>query len=349
VLRLEGDSLRLIESDDDDGESTNSLVEWRIDRTATYVIVATSYSGSSSGSYLLHVEQGDESDSARFATAVAAAAARAQLGRALSTPHLPLPRGESLAGRITGQTPRIPGKGRFQSYRFNARANERVIITMESADLDPYLYLASVSGGTMRIVGTDDDGGAGVNSRLVATLPSAGEYLVVATAYGASDTASVAAYTIKLAPCDDACAAETIAEPSASPSDGATAERILRAPRRSLEAGVPLRSALVVGDSTLADGSYFHAYALEATAGSSVRASMESSAFDAFLYLYRIEGDSLVRVAFDDDGGGDTNSLIEWTVDTTGNYLLLANALSRDSHGEYTLTVTQPAPRRSLH
>lgn len=345
VFRLDGDALSQVESDDDDGEGTNSLVEWQIDRTATYVIVASSYSGSSPGSYLLHVEQGDPSDSARFAATVAAAGARALLGRALSAPHRQLSLGESVPGRITGETPRLPGKGRFQSYRFTARANQRVVITMESADIDPYLYLASISGETIRIVDTDDDSGEGVSARLVATLPTGGEYLVVATAYGASDTARAAAYTLKLAECDDACAAETIEEAPTSPSDGTTVERILRAPRRTLEPGVPLRSTLVAGDSTLADGSYFHAYAVEATAGASLRVAMESSAFDTFLYLYRVEGDSLLRVADDDDGGGGTNSRIEWTVDRTGSYVLVANALSRDSHGEYTLTVTQPASR----
>jgi hypothetical protein len=346
VLRVEGDSLRQIQTDDDSGEGTNSLVEWEIDRAGTYVIVATSYSGSSRGSYVLHVAQGSESEGAAFASTIAAAGARAQLGAALSAPHRALPRGTSVAGEFAEQTPRLTGKGRFQSYRFSGRADESVVVTMESGDTDPFLYLASVAGESVRIVGTDDDGGEGVNARLVATLPVTGEYLVVATAYASSDTARVARYSVTLDSCDDACAAEG-AEAPASTSDAAASRRILAAPRRSIQPGVPVRAALVVGDSTLADGSYFHAYTLEATAGSVVRASIESSAFDTFLFLYRVEGDSLVRVAYDDDSGEDTNSLIEWTVDTTGSYILVANALSRDSHGEYTLAVSLPARERA--
>ncbi|MCR4342126.1 MAG: hypothetical protein NUW01_19795 [Gemmatimonadaceae bacterium] len=348
VLRLEGDSLRQIQTDDDGGEGTNSLVEWEIDRAGTYVIVAASYSGSSTGSYILHVAQGSASDGAAFAGTVAAAGARAQLGPALAAPHRTLPPGAAVAGEFSAQAPRLPGKGRFQAYRFTGRANERVVITMESRDTDPYVYLASVDGDAVRIVGTDDDGGDGVNSRLVATLPAAGEYLVVATAYASSDTARVASYTIMLAPCDDACAAET-EEESSSTSDQAASQRILAAPRRAIQLGVPVLSALAVGDSTLADGSYFHAYTLEAAAGAVLRASMESSAFDTFLYLYRVQGDSLVRVTYDDDSGEDTNSLIEWTVDTTGSYILVANALARDSRGEYTLTVSQPPARARTH
>jgi hypothetical protein len=346
VLRLDGDSLRQIQTDDDGGEGTNSLVEWEIDRAGTYVIVAGSYPGSSRGSYVLHVAQGPAAEGAAFASTIAAAGARAQLGAALSAPRRALPRGTSVAGEFAEQTPRIPGKGRFQSYLFSGRADERVVITMESGDTDSYLYLVSVAGETVRIVGTDDDGGEGVNARLVATLPVTGEYLAVATAYASSDTARVARYHVMLDACDDACAAEGAEDP-ASTSDATASRRILAAPRRSIQAGVPLRAALVVGDSTLADGSYFHAYALEATAGSVVRASMESSAFDTFLFLYRVEGDSLVRVAHDDDSGEDTNSLIEWTVETTGSYILVANALSRDSQGEYTLTVSLPARERA--
>lgn len=348
LLRLEGDSLRQVQTDDDGGEGTNSLVERQVDEAGTYVIVASSYSGSSTGAYILHVAQGSGSDGAAFAGTVAAAGARAQLGPALAAPHRTLPQGTAVPGEFSPQTPGLPGKGRFQAYRFTGRANERVVITMESRDTDPYVYLASVDGDAVRIVGTDDDGGDGINSRLVATLPAASEYLVVATAYASSDTARVARYTIMLAPCDDACAAESVEESSGT-FDQATSRLILAVPRRSIQPGVPVRSALADGDSTLSDGSYFHAYTLEAAAGSVLRASMESSAFDTFLYLYRVEGDSLVRVTYDDDSGEDTNSLIEWTVPTTGSYILVANALARDSRGEYTLTVSQPAARERTH
>lgn len=348
LLRLEGDSLRQLHTDDDGGEGTNSLVEWRIEEPGTYVIVAASYSGASTGSYILHVAQGSASDGAAFAGTVTAAGARAQLGPALAARHRELPVGTAIPGEFSPRASRLPGKGRFQAFRFTGRANDRVVITMESRDTDPYVYLASVDGDAVRIVGTDDDGGAGVNSRLVATLPATGEYLVVATAYASSDTAQAASYTITLAPCDDACAAEAVEESSGT-SDQDASRLILAAPRRAIQPGVPARSALAVGDATLSDGSYFHAYSLEAVAGSVLRASMESSAFDTFLYLYRVADDSLVRVAVDDDGGEDTNSLIEWTVDTTGSYILVANALARDSRGEYTLTVSRPAAREQTH
>lgn len=348
LLRLEGDSLRQLETDDDGGESTNSLIERVIEEAGTYVVVASSYSGSSTGSYIMHVAEGSASDRAAFTEMVAVAGARAQLGPALVAPHRTLPQGSAVAGEFSPESPRLPGKGRFQAFRFTGAANERVVITMESRETDSYIYLSSVDGDGLRIVGTDDDGGEGVNSRLVATLPAAGEYLVVATAYASSDTARVASYSITRAPCDDACAAET-AEESAGTPDQTSLRRILAAPRRTIQLGIPVRGALAAGDSTLADGSYFHAYALEAAPGSALRASMESSAFDTFLYLYRVEGDSLVRVTYDDDSGEDTNSLIEWTVDTPGRYLLVANALARDSRGEYTLTVSQPGARQRAH
>jgi len=348
LLRLEADSLRQVQADDDGGEGTNSLIEWQTDKAATYVIVASSYSGSATGSYILHVAEGSASDGPAFAASVAAAAARAQLGPALAAPRRALPPNTPVTGEFSAQAPRLPGRGRFHSYRFVGRANDRIVITMDSRDTDSYLYLASVNGDAVRIIGTDDDGGDGNNSRLVATLPSAGEYLVVATAYASSDTARVASYTIMQAPCDDACAAAT-GEESSGASDQAASRLILAAPRRSIQPDQPVRSQLSSDDATLSDGSYFHAYALEATAGTVLRASMESSAFDTFLHLYRVEADSLVRVTNDDDSGEDTNSLIEWTVDTTGSYILVANAFARDSRGEYTLTVSLPVARQRTH
>ena len=70
---------------------------------------------------------------------------------------------------------------------------------MESRETDPYIYLASVDGDVLKIVGTDDDGGEGVNARLVATLPAAGEYLVVATAYASHQPSSAATTATRLA------------------------------------------------------------------------------------------------------------------------------------------------------
>lgn len=72
-------------------------------------------------------------------------------------------------------------------YTFSGTAGQRVAIQLTSSAFDTYLYLKSP---TNTLVGSDDDGGGGTNSRLPAssgfiTLPASGTYVIEATSYGA--------------------------------------------------------------------------------------------------------------------------------------------------------------------
>lgn len=338
LLRLEGDSLVLISSDDDGGEGLSALLEFPVDRRGTYVVVATGVASASSGSYVLNVEQSNEATAEAFRARADNAATRTQLGSALAGPHRPLVVGQQVTAEMSADTPRIEGRGRFHTYRFEGRANDRFVIHLESDNFDPYLFLVRVAGDDVRILATDDDGGEGNSSRLVATLPSDGTYLVVATTYGASDSISAPAYRLRLEPCDEACAQPETAE---APSGRSVASRqVVSAPRINLSLGQQVQARLAAGDRTLPDGSHFHAYAFDARAGASLRASMEATAFDPILVLYRVEGNELVRVTSDDDGGEGMNSLITWTVDRTASYVLVANSIARGATGAYTLSAS---------
>lgn len=337
LLRREGDSLVLVASDDDGGEGVSALLEWPVDRSGAYVLVATGVARSSEGGYVLTVAQGPASAREAFVAAAANAAARSQLGPALTGPHRPITVGQPATGTMGADTPRLDGRGRFHTYRFEGRANQRVVVSLESDNFDPYLYLVRSDGPTVRIVGTDDDSGEGDDARLVATLRDNGEYLVIATTYGGSDSTGTSAYTLRLEPCDDACAAAS-AE-STSPATVASAG-VVNAPRRPLPLGTPVQARLAATDLALADGSYFHAYSFDAPAGASLRVSMEASEFDPILVLYRVEGNSLVRVASDDDGGEGFNALLSWTTDRAGSYVIVANSIARGATGAYTITAS---------
>ncbi|HUR92435.1 MAG TPA: hypothetical protein VMY38_07155 [Gemmatimonadaceae bacterium] len=338
LLRLEGDSLVLITADDDGGEGLSALIEFPVDRRGTYVLVATGVVSSSTGSYVLHVEQGNESAAEAFRARAANAATREQFGPALAGPHRPLVPGDTVSGEIRADAPRMERRGRFHTYRFEGRANDRFVIHLESDNFDPYLFLVRAAGEDVRVLATDDDGGEGSSSRLVATLPADGAYIVVATTYGASDSSSALAYRLRLERCDDACAQSATEAPTSGRS---VAERqVVNAPRINLSLGQPVQARLASGDRTLLDGSYFHAYAFDARAGAILRASMEATAFDPILVLYRVDGNELVRVTSDDDGGEGMNSLITWTVDTTASYVLVANSIARGATGAYTLSAS---------
>lgn len=337
LLREEGDTLVRITSDDDGGEGLNALLEWPVDRTATYVVIATAYSPSAAGSYTLNVEEGAEAAREQFLANVATATARTQLAPALAAPHLPLQRGQAVTGQFGSDTPRLEGRGRFQAYRFRGRANERMVLTLQSEQFDTYLYLVQLDGRTMRLLGSDDDGGDGSNSRLVATIPRAGEYMVVAAAYSQSDS-GVAHYTLKLDACDDECAAQTDAPGSRS---DAAYRAVLRSPPLEIPASGTGDGSLGAADPTLGDGARFHSYSFEAIPGRTVRAALQAAAFDPYLALFRVDDDSLVRVAADDDGGEGTNALIEWPVDRGGRHVLVVTAFSQTSTGAYSMLFEQ--------
>ncbi len=82
---------------------------------------------------------------------------------------------------------------RYDRYTFRGRAGETVMIQMNSADFDTVLLVGtdvdpspSNPLGVM-ILGQDDDGGLGSNSRLMFTPPSNGQYVVLASSYGRYD------------------------------------------------------------------------------------------------------------------------------------------------------------------
>ena len=76
----------------------------------------------------------------------------------------------------------------------------------------------------------------------------------------------------------------------------------------------------------------------EGSAGDIITISMTSADFDTFLELY---GPNLLRVAMDDDSGGETNSQISSVVlPQSGIYSIVARALGPGQAGEYTLSLT---------
>jgi hypothetical protein len=80
---------------------------------------------------------------------------------------------------------------------------------------------------------------------------------------------------------------------------------------------------------------YADLYTLSGTAGTQVTITMNSSAFDTFLYLRNGSG----VVASDDDGNGGTNSKIVYTIPTSGTYTIDATSYSTNATGAYTLTL----------
>ena len=84
---------------------------------------------------------------------------------------------------LDGCGSRIVSRHPAHNYTFTLPQDGRVLIDLTSEDGDPVLSLASPERG---VIGANDDGGAGINSRIESYLP-AGLYLIEATTYRERD------------------------------------------------------------------------------------------------------------------------------------------------------------------
>lgn len=165
VGRMGAGGMSVIESDDDGGNGTDSRVSITFDRDGEYLIRANSLSGGSTGSYALRVER-------RGRSAGGAAEIRA---------------GETRTGRLESGDAVMDDDSFYDAYRYQGRAGEELVITLESADFDAYLSIGILHDATFEFMQSDDDGGSGTDSRLEITLPRTGTYEIRANSlYGGS-------------------------------------------------------------------------------------------------------------------------------------------------------------------
>jgi hypothetical protein len=104
-----------------------------------------------------------------------------------------------------------------------------------------------------------------------------------------------------------------------------------------INVGETRRGRLETGDRAMNDGTWADVWTFQGRQGQRVRIECRSSEFDTYLQLLDAQ---TVRLAEDDDSLGDQNSLIEFTLPTTGTYTIVVNNFGEDRRaGVYTLTV----------
>jgi hypothetical protein len=112
----------------------------------------------------------------------------AALAGALATP-LVLPAqqvvraGQPVQGRLAPGDPSLPDGSRYRMYRYGGRAGDRIVITLRSREFDTYLSWGRMTGGVLRVEGSDDDSGGGTDSELRVTVGAAGEYAIRVGSY----------------------------------------------------------------------------------------------------------------------------------------------------------------------
>lgn len=288
----EGSMRESLASDDDSAGDLNARLRFTAPEAGVYIVRARNFSGMVTGDYHLKLTE-------RVA------------------PRLPRPDrisvGRSANGRLGGSSAEDDDGKRYGAYTFTASAGERVKIDLESDDFDSFLRVGRIVNGAFIQQAYNDDGGDGLNARLVFTAPQAGEYLIRATSYSGSADGQ---YRLSLEQGPPA--------PTASP----------------IAVGDDTRGRLNSDSATSDSGAKADLYRFSGRAGQRLAITMKADGFDTFLELFDANRNSL---GTDDDSAGDLNSRLTYTLTEDGDYLIEARAFS-SGEGPYTLKIEEIAP-----
>lgn len=124
-----------------------------------------------------------------------------------------------------------------------------------------------------------------------------------------------------------------------------TAQAQRQAAQRQIRPGQTINATLTESDPKTTERGRFHVYTFTARSGQTLVATMRSKDFDTYLTVGRVVSGITDAMKTDDDRGGGTDSRIRFVVPQDGSYLLVAQALSEDGRGAYTLQLEDaPAP-----
>ncbi|HEU4883387.1 MAG TPA: caspase family protein [Longimicrobium sp.] len=229
--------------------------------------------------------------------------------------------GARRSGQLQRGDPVMDDGSLFDIYTYQARAGERLSLTMRSDAFDTYLTVARMVGEEMELIVRDDDSGGGTNSRAEFTVDRDGPIFIAANALSEGMSG---AYTIEL-------------------TAAGGSERIAVGQSRT--------GALARTDPMLADSSYYDTYSYQGRQGERLRISLTSGAFDTYLSIGQVVDGRFREVANNDDADG-TNSVLDVTLPAVGTYQIRANSFLKGQTGAYTLAVATgsgaaPQPRPS--
>ncbi len=257
-----------------------------------------------------------------------------------------VPRAHAQAGMISyGEvvTGTITAKNYFQVWQFSGTQGDRVRITMiGDGALDPYLGLIELS--TEQVIAEDDDSAGNMNAMMELSLPSTGDYAIIATRYNLDTGTSTGQYELSL-------------QGGAGPNQNVNTvsnQSVNMTQPVEIEPGLWYYGELELGSSVnaaISNDAYAHVYTVTLDAGTEFVAAMfaDGSNLDSYLIFGTEDGTVLAE---DDDsgadvGGGTYDALIYLTVQQPGTYLLIASRVGLDmgtSTGNYMLFAGVPEP-----
>ena len=230
--------------------------------------------------------------------------------------------GDDIRGRLEDGDARTRGSDgyRYDDYRVNLRAGQRLEAEMTSDDFDTYLEVYA-EGSLRQSLASDDDSAGDLNARLRFTAPEPGVYIVRARTFSGIETGD---YQLSL-------------KERAAP----------RMPRPGrIAIGRDETGSLGSSSAEDDDGKRYDAYAFRASAGERVKIDLQSEDFDSFLRVGRIVNGAFLQMAENDDGGSSLNARLVFTAPQAGEYLIRATSYNGSAEGDYRLSMEQgpPAP-----
>ncbi|MFT3729753.1 MAG: caspase family protein [Terricaulis sp.] len=290
-------------NDDVSSGNTNSQLDITLPADGVYTIQANSLAPQTTGAYTVSVtDLGTQSATATGSGASAPGAIA--FGQSAN--------GELRSGDSTLQS------GEFaDSYTFRGRAGQRIDVTMQSTEFDPYVM---VRGNGVNEDNDDAAPGDTQHSHLVVTLPADGDYTITATSFQSGEHGR---YQLAVGPAG--ATADTASSGRADDSNAA-----------SLTLGRAQSGELRTGDRTLNTGEFYDAYTFHGRAGQRIDVSMQSQDFDPYI-MVRGNG---VSEDNDDATPGDTHhSHLVVTLPADGDYTISATSYTSGMSGRYQLTV----------
>ncbi|MEK7668892.1 MAG: PPC domain-containing protein [Gemmatimonadota bacterium] len=240
---------------------------------------------------------------------VAASCQKSASGRSVSV-------GKSVGDSLTSRDPARQNRGPYQVWTLRGKKGQRLAIDMTSTAFDPFLAVRDADG---LLIGSDDDGGEGLNAQLHVILPRAGTYRVIATSINGSARGW---YTLAV-------------------SEWATPDVLPGGREGALNVGDAKTGLLEPGDEQAGDGPFQDRWAFQARQGQRYRVEMSSSDLDSYLTIVGPDGQV---VAANDDAGNGRDAMVTFTATTAGRYAALAsNYGDQLRFGTYRVTLAEAA------
>ena len=292
--------------------TTNARIEMTLPENGRYTVTISSRDPEGRGMYRFSVMPAEEVSTPQHLSLNAPTSPMGETGT-------PIALEETLNGVLEPGDP-ISADGKYEDlYIFEGTMGQTVAVGMASR-FDTLIHVITPSGERL----TDDDSGAGTNSRIILTISEAGPHRIMATSAAASVTGP---YSVRVIP---ATALRTA--PPGQVRQRAAGQLVDDGP---MTIGESIRGQINPQDARLPSGEYYDIYTFDGVQGQGVEVSLESPTFDTYIVVVSPTG----QQSDNDDSGEGFNSAIRMSLPETGQWAVIATTYGVDEFGDYTLSL----------